>query len=219
MKNEQGKSDVKAAFELLTDTLEDERKRIFQAGSQAMERQDVQVAQAVLDFARKLNDFHQNVKSLMVRWDEMQAANDIAPQQVQDIVTGTGKLFTKTHKSKSGFSRQVNHPLAPKTNFTVTFPDGTIIAENKAADGFAKAIGRIGSTRVMALGLIMNGEPLVLQKPGKKYEKFWRETGDGFYVSTQNSTESKIKYLNHISKLLNLGLLIEQVSEKDSKNC
>lgn len=53
-------SDVKTAFELLNSTLVEERKRIFAAGSQAMDRQDAKLARGVLDFVEKLDAFRQD---------------------------------------------------------------------------------------------------------------------------------------------------------------
>ena len=48
-------TDVQAAFELLNNTLDEERKRILAVGSQAMDRQYAEVAQDVPDFVKKLD--------------------------------------------------------------------------------------------------------------------------------------------------------------------
>ena len=202
-------TDVQAAFELLNNTLDEERKRIFAAGSQAMDRQDAEVAQGVLDFVKKLDAFRQDVQSMMARWAELQAANDIAPQKVQEIVAGDGKLFTSARKHKTGYTRKLEHAPAPKSGFIVTFPDGKVIAEKKAADCFVQAIGQIGCRHLLPLKLVLNGEPLIAEEPSSKYKSAWRKTADGFYVSTHSSTESKAKCLALISKRLNLGLKVE----------
>ena len=202
-------TDVQAAFELLNSTLDEERTRIFKAGSQAMERQDAKLAQGVLDFVKKLDAFRQDIKELLVRWQELQEANDIAPQEVQEIVAGDGKLFTTARKHKTGYTRKMEHSPAPKSGFTVTFPDGKVIAGKKAADCFVQAIGQIGCRRILPLKLVLNGEPLIAEKPSNKYTSAWHKTSDGFYVSTHSSTESKAKCLARISKLLNLGLKME----------
>ena len=202
-------TDVQAAFELLNSTLDEERTRIFKAGSQAMERQDVKLAQGVLDFAQKLMAFQQDVQNLLERWKELQEANDIAPQEVQEIVAGDGKLFTTARKHKTGYTRKLEHAPAPKSGFTVTFPDGKVITGKKAADCFVQAIGQIGCRRILLLKLVLNGEPLIAEKPSDKYTSAWYKTSDGFYVSTHSSTESKAKILARISKQLNLGLKVE----------
>lgn len=202
-------ADVQAAFELLNSTLDEERKRIFKAGSQAMDKQNVKLAMGVLDFAQKLMAFQQDVRNLLERWQKLQEANDIAPQDVQEIVAGDGKLFTTIRKHKTGYTRKLEHAPSPKSGFTVTFPDGKVISGKKAADCFIQTIGQIGCRRVLPLRLVLNGEPLIAEKPSGKYTSAWYKTPDGFYVSTHSSTESKAKCLALISKRLNLGLKIE----------
>lgn len=149
------------------------------------------------------------IQSLMERWAELQAANDIAPQEVQEIVAGNGKLFTTARKHKTGYTRKLEHAPAPKSGFTVTFPDGKVIAEKKAADSFIKTVGLIGCHRILPLKQVLNGEPLIAERPSGKYKSAWHQTADGFYVSTHGSTESKAKCLALISKHLNLGLKVE----------
>ena len=208
MRND-GNTDVQTAFELLTTTLDEERRRIFAAGSKAMERQDAKVARGVLDFVEKLDVSRLDVQKLQERWHGLQDANDIAPHEVQEIVVGDGKLFTTTRKHKSGYSRTLDHPLAPKSGFSITFPDGTVFAKKKAADSFVQAIGRIGSRRILSLNLLLNGEPLIADAPFGKYKPAWHRTPDGFYVCTHCSTDAKAKLLATISKKLGLDLKIE----------
>lgn len=204
-----GNMDVQAAFELLGTTLDEERTRIFDAGSQAMKRQDKKVAQDVLNFADKLDAFQKDVQKLLAFWQELQKASDIAPQKVQKIVAGDGKLFTTVRKHKTGYTRRLEHAPAPKSSLTITFPDGKVIAGKKAADCFIQAIGRIGCHRIRPLELLLNSEPLIADAPSEKYKSAWHKTPDGFYVSTHSSTEAKKNLLETISKKLDLGLKIE----------
>lgn len=210
-------TDVQTAFELLNNTLDEERTRIFKAGSQAMDKEDAKLARGVLDFVEKLDVFRQDVKDLLVRWKKLQEANDIAPQEVQEIVAGDGKLFTITKKHKTGYTRKLKHPPAPKSGFTVTFPDGKVIAGKKASACFIQAISQIGCRRILPLKLVLNSEPLIAEKPSSKYKSAWHKTPDGFYISTHCSTESKAKLLARISKRLNLGLKINLLPGQSRK--
>lgn len=201
-------TDVRAAIELLSSTLDEERQRIFDAGAQAMTRQDAKTARSVLDFAEKLEGFQQDVSGLLTRWEELQQENDVATPAVQEIITGDGKLFTKVRKTASGFKRNQTTPKAAATSFKVVFPDKRTICEKTAADTFVKTIGIIGSKRVQALGLMLNGESLVMTKPSANYPSASHKTTDGYYVGTHSGTESKIKHLQTISEKLKLGLKV-----------
>ena len=101
----------------------------------------------------------------------------------------------RTRKSAVGFTRNVKNPIAPKSNFSVRFSDGTIISTPKACDTFVQTIERIGAQRVQALNLICAGEPLVSSTQSSKYKTASKKTDSGFYVQTLSSTSSKIKFL------------------------
>lgn len=110
--------EVSVALELLISTLADERKRIYDVGANAMKAQDGDTALAVINFAKKLEYFQEKIKVLSSDWTALLDEKTSAPITVQKIVEGDGKLFgMSTRKSKSGFSRNVTYPIAPKTNF------------------------------------------------------------------------------------------------------
>ena len=199
--------EVSAALDLLISTLSDERNRIYEIGASAMLAKDKKTAQSVIDFAQKLENFQEKVKALSTDWTALIDEKISAPEKVQEIVDGDGKLFgMRTRKSKSGFSRKVENPIAPKTNFTVKFPDGTIIFTPKANETFVQAIEHIGEKKVQALRLICDGEPLVSDIKSKKYPTASKKTSRGLYVLTHSSTKAKIKFLQTISLKLNVNL-------------
>ena len=205
-------SEVKTAFELLVTTLDEEQQRIFQAGAKAMEQQNVDVAQAVIDFAKKLRDFQKEVNELKNRWDELQNANDIAPQDVQDIVVGEGRLFSSSRKRKTGYKRKVEQ-VGPRTNFKVHFSDGTVIEDKTAKKVFAHAIEKIGTERVSKLNLQLGGEP-ILSKDRSVFVKQpsqIEEMKNGWIAKTHSSTAKKISILNKIAKTLNINLKCEVI--------
>ena len=202
--------EVSAALDLLTSTLKEEKNRIFTAGSKAMEAQDAETAWAVLEFAKKLEGFTGEVQNLIEKWDVLLQERATASPTVQEIVTGEGKLFgMKPRKSAKGFTRNITHPLASKTNFYVRFADCTVIQNSKAADTLAQAIDKIGAERVASLGILVNSEQLVSQAGSKKYPSNVREISNGYKVITHSSTSDKMKLLKRISTLLQLNLEIE----------
>lgn len=215
-RQEKTNRDVSAALQLLNGTLEEEQKRIFDAGSEAMKRQDGKTARAVLDFADKVEDFRSRVGELERLWGKLQQIRDAAAPEVREIVTGKGRLFpVKPRKITKGFTRHLDHPLAAKTILSVRFPDGTVIEEKKAADTFAKAIEKIGADRVAGLGLTAGNEPLISREGSRKYPRDVKMVKGGFFVLTHCSTKQKIVWLDRIKKRLGLSLEVRSVSPGD----
>ena len=202
--------EVSTALELLVSTLEDERVRIYGVGANAMKALDADTALAVINFAKKLEAFQSEVQKINSAWATLLKEKEAASPAVQKIVDGEGRLFgLKTRKSTSGYSRKVTHPLAPKTNFTVKFSDGTLIQHSKACDVFVAAVEHIGASRIQSLGLLSCGEPLISEVISEKYPRASKRTASGLYVSTQSSTSQKIQYLRTIAKLLSVKLEIK----------
>jgi hypothetical protein len=115
--------EVSAALDLLISTLSDERNRIYDIGASAMLAKDKKTAQAVIDFAQKLEKFQESVQNLNHDWLTIIAEKISAPEKVQAIVDGEGKLFgMRTRNTPSGFTRKVDHPISPETNFSVSIP-------------------------------------------------------------------------------------------------
>lgn len=200
--------DVLAAFNLLNETMSEEKTRIFKKGAEAMQNEDEKTSQSVLDFAKKIGELQKDVALLVEKWEDLMKLRDSLTPQMQKIVTGEGRLFPPR---KTGYKRNVTHPLQPKTGLVVTFPDGTEIAAKKAKDVFAKTIERIGAERVAELGIMCGGEKLVSKSPSGKQARQSHEIANGFYVKTHSSTADKKKQLVKISDKLNLGLAIEIV--------
>jgi|GEM_PF-6017839 len=208
--NENSKQEVSTALELLISTLADERKRIYRVGADAMQAQDGDTALAVIGFAKKLEKFQAEVQTLNQNWQVLLDEREAASPAVQKIVDGEGRLFgTKTRKAASGFTRKVDHPIAAKSNFRVTFPDGTVIQKKTACDVFVSAIEHIGLARVRSLNLKSCSEPLISTEISKKYPRASKPTREGLYISTQSSTLQKVQYLNTIAKMLKIKFDVE----------
>ena len=216
-KKETSNQEVSAALELLITTLSEEKQRIYDAGAAAMKKQDSKTARAVLNFADKLEDFRSNVQDLVEKWNELLLIRESATPAVQEIVTGEGRLFSaKPRKIATGFTRTINHPLAHKTIFRITFEDGTVIAESQASETLLKAIAKIGEERVFGLGLINSGEPLVSETQSLKYPSASKKVGK-YYVLTHSNTSSKVAQLRRIMKLLSVNAEIQIYEAPDSK--
>ena len=98
-----------------------------------------------------------------------------------------------------------------KTILRVTFPDGTVIADNKAKVTFAETIKRIGLMKVRNLGISFCHVPIVSNTLDKKYGRAQVPVGDGLYVMTHSSTHDKKKQLDKIAKELGIKLKVEEI--------
>lgn len=200
-------SDVLSALDLVREELDKEAKRIFSAGGDALKVGRIKPAQEAIAYAQKLGEFVKKIEKLGDEWKKLEARIDSAAPEVREIV----QLPTKIRKTRIGFTRKVGK-VAPKSNFTVTFPDGTVVADKKAKIVFAKAITHLGTEDVAALGIILGGEPLVAKPSAfKKMPTQIAPVGGGLVVKTHSSTATKMSLLSRISKRLGVKLKIEKV--------
>lgn len=101
--------------------------------------------------------------------------------------------------------------IAPKTGLCVYLPDGSFIQEKKACDTFTKAIQQAGVLNVRELGYKFCHVPLVSNTIDAKYGHAQHPVGNGLYVLTHSSTQTKKQQLDRISKALKLGWKVEIV--------
>ncbi len=94
----------------------------------------------------------------------------------------------------------------PDKSLIVTFPDGTVFKENKAAKTFCKVIEHIGVERVRSLN-IKEGKVIVVSTTNDPNRR-QRQIGN-FYIFTNTSTVAKANILQQISDRLSLSLKIE----------
>lgn len=199
-------SEVPAALELVIEEVGKESQRIRDAGSEALKAGKLEPAKQAIAYAEQLADFVAQVRTLGERWTSLQGVLSEATQEVQEIVR-----FPKSGKPrKIGFTRKVNK-VSPKTNFTVTFPDGLTISERQAKAVFAKTIEHIGVETVAALKIFVGGEPLVSQEKTafQKAPTQIQPIARGWYVKTHNSTREKMMLLEKIAKVQHLKLKIQ----------
>lgn len=199
-------SDVPAALDLVREEVDKEAKRIFSAGGDALKAGKIKPAKEAIAYAEKLSDFVKKIQKLGDEWKKLEARIDAAAPEVKEIVQ-----LPKSQKAhKAGFTRKVTS-VAPKSNFTVRFPDGTVIADKKAYWVLAKFIEKLGAAEVAKLGVMIGGEPLVTQDKAlfKKHPTAVAEIGDGWYVKTHSDTAAKISYIKRVAKALKVKVTIQ----------
>lgn len=110
-----------------------------------------------------------------------------------------------TRKGGKDFKRSPNSEMA------VSFPDGTIFAEQFATDTLEKVVRKIGVQRVREAvranpKLVLCHVPLISNRRDGKYSRQQRDLGEGWLLMTHSSNKQKKKVLDMLSDDLNLGL-------------
>ena len=99
----------------------------------------------------------------------------------------------------------------------VTFPDGSVIQDQKVCDTMVKVVKRAGVEEVWALDIRINGDNMIVEKDeiNPKYEIATKYVDNGLYINTSSDTNKKAEILRFISNSLNLDLKVELVSLDD----
>lgn len=114
------------------------------------------------------------------------------------------------HKTRKKLTKSFFHKN-DKAILRVTFPDGTVISDNKAKVTFVETIRRIGFMRVRSLGMKYCHVPIVSNVLDKKYYRAQVPVENGLYIMTHSSTRDKKNQLDRISKEFKLGLIVEEI--------
>ena len=200
-------SDVPTALDLVKEEVDKESRRIFSAGGDALKAGNIKPAKEAIAYAERLADFVKKIQRLGDEWKRLEARIDAAAPEVQDIVRPA-----KARNVKAGFTRKVTH-VSPKTNFTVRFPDGKVIADAKAFRVLARTIEALGPDRVAALGMMCGGEPLVTKNRAelRKHPTAIAAIAGGWFVKTHSGTAAKMGYVKRIAKALKVKLLLAKI--------
>ena len=197
-------SDVPAALDLVKEEVEKESKRIREAGSVALNAGVLKPAKEAIAYAEKLGEFVKKIQKLGDEWKKLEEKIDAAAPEVQKIVNPKPQ---KAHKT--GFTRKVT-TVAPKSNFTVRFPDGVTITDKKAYWVLARSIEKLGAADVAKLGVMVGGEPLVTLDRSllKKHPNAIAAIKGGWFVKTHSGTAAKMRYVKTIAKALKVKVVI-----------
>lgn len=186
---------VSTAFELMFVELDGEEEGLNSKGADAFQNSEYDVAQELIDKARKLKAFRDRLQTLAEEWQE-DFSQEFPEEVVPDAVEEARRTIMFAQKSA-------------KTTLLVRFPEGDVIANPVAAQTFADTIERLGLARVSALGLTRNNENLVSKTPSVKYRDI---EINGYFVKTHSSTKDKKRFLDEIAARLGVGLDVKIVT-------
>lgn len=99
----------------------------------------------------------------------------------------------------------------PVTRLKITFADGTVIQERNAAETFVAFVRKVGVERVRSLGLKQCKIPLVSNTIDKKYGDKQKPLGNGWYLMTNTSTQSKLKDIEAIAKAFDIKVKMDVI--------
>lgn len=89
----------------------------------------------------------------------------------------------------------------------VMFPDGSLFADRIALKTLVQVIEHFGVEKVARLNIGTSAFPLLVRSARPRYS----EIGDGWYLYSNTSTESKVGQIKQIGQQLGLDLLVELV--------
>lgn len=99
----------------------------------------------------------------------------------------------------------------------VEFPDGTVLQDKNVSETYAKAIKLIDPDLVALVNLSHAGVGVVSKTLDSRYAQYQKPIGDGWYVMTNSSTNTKCTDLQTISDELELDLKVYLVPLDDSE--
>lgn len=102
-------------------------------------------------------------------------------------------------------------PAERPSGIYVHLPDGSTLYNKVTVKTLIKAVQLAGPEQVAKLGIICCGIPLVSKQLDERYGEDQEVLGGGYYLMKKNGTDSKVRYLNTITKAFNLGWVIEYI--------
>lgn len=109
------------------------------------------------------------------------------------------------------------HTRTRRFTLRVEFPDGHVIQEKVVGDTYIAAIKEIEPDLVELVELSHAGVGVVSKTLNERYSKYQKPIGDGWYVMTNSSTQTKYNDLVKISEVLELGLKVTLVPIGDNE--
>lgn len=115
-------------------------------------------------------------------------------------------------------------PKLPKPNipnrygaalFRLTYPSGVCEESDSYLDVYVKFIKYANPQRVRKLGIFSLGANIIATKEeiNTRYEKQYKDVGDGYYFNTISTTQRKYEVMSFISSRLNLNVKVELVAK------
>lgn len=108
------------------------------------------------------------------------------------------------NKPNNNKPQQRNNRL--KINYIIV--NGSRISQSNVTDMFVQFVEIVGAEKIFDLKIPINGGYLVDTKIIEKYKTSCKPVGQGLYLFTNRSTETKIKLMEHIANRLNIEVEI-----------
>ena len=102
-------------------------------------------------------------------------------------------------------------PVQLKAKIRVTLPDGRTIQEGRVSQTLVDVVKYVGAENVRSLEISINKDNLITNKVAPAYENSVKPVGNGLFVHTNSSTQTKFAQIQQISDDLDLGLTVELV--------
>ena len=117
-----------------------------------------------------------------------------------------------THASYGQIHSDEKIKRGPSRDLSVTFPDGTVVAEKKAVDTFEEVVKKIGVEKVREVvekeKLCFCKIPVISNRRDSKYGKAQRDLGNGWLLMTHSNNPMKKNFIEKISNILHLDLKV-----------
>ncbi len=143
---------------------------------------------------------------LIAERESLEKLFDTPNDEKRQLASLAQELSSLANQIKGGLRRPEGMRASPG-KLKVTFPDGTVICENKAVDTFLKSLQLIGLGRVAELPFIRDSRnPLVsLERTARPQ---YRQV-DGYFIFTHSGTEQKAKEIERIADALRIDIVVE----------
>lgn len=202
---------VTAALDLLRESVGDATTVLQKAGGREMTQGNLILARKVLDYCDKIDGFMMSIENVGEQWDKIKSIIDGEAPGVKETVSQI-KVPKESISKKTGYTRKVDK-VAPWTNFTATMEDGEFISEPTAKEGFAKVFSHFNLEKCAALGIQLNGEPLLSKgkKTFKKYPAAVAPVKGGWFINTYCSTAMKVSIIKQCASVVGQKIEINVV--------
>lgn len=131
-------------------------------------------------------------------------------ERIQAYIDGDISVVNNWEDNKQEGSQKRD---STKYLIRVKYPNGRVFCSNLVWETLVDVIKYAGAERVERLHIIWTGDNLVSSRLNSNslYKSAQKDVGNGLYVSTHSSTDTKYKQIEKINNKLCLGLKVEKV--------
>lgn len=122
-------------------------------------------------------------------------------------------LDPEVEHKEHGSHQDEKFERGPIRDISVTFPDGTIIAEKTAVDTMVAVVKKIGVANVRKVVEEQNLKfckvPVISNRRDTKYGRSQKDLGEGWLLITHSNNVMKKNFIEKVSEALHLGLKVQ----------